>query len=142
MTHIADMIIAHPRPSGHLEAGDLAAAIEACLDCVASCGSCADACLGEESIADLRHCIRTDQDCADICLATARMLQRQGGHHPAVLAPLLEACLQACRNCAEECERHASMHDHCRICAEACRRCEAACSTLLETLRTSGSSSH
>ena len=32
---------------------------------------------------------------------------------------------------AEECEKHAGMHEHCRICAEACRRCEQACDQLL-----------
>jgi hypothetical protein len=40
---------------------------------------------------------------------------------------LLEVCAAACRTCAEECERHAGHHEHCRICAEACRRCERAC---------------
>lgn len=131
MSHIKSMIDAHPKQTGDLPADRLAEAIKACLDCVAVCGSCADACLGEEGIEELRHCIRTDQDCADICLATARMLQRQGGHHAAVLRPLLEACVAACRNCAEECERHAGMHEHCRICAEHCRACEEACAALL-----------
>lgn len=133
------MIEAHPKQPTDFSAADLAAAIDACLECVAICGSCADACLGEDGITELRHCIRTDQDCADICLATARMLQRQGGHHPAVLGPLLQACIAACRNCAEECETHAQMHEHCRICAEACRRCEQACSRLLSAIAQSGS---
>jgi hypothetical protein len=33
--------------------------------------------------------------------------------------------------CARECERHAAMHEHCRLCAEACRACERACGELL-----------
>jgi hypothetical protein len=33
-----------------------------------------------------------------------------------------------------ECESHASMHEHCRICADACRRCEAACAALLSDM--------
>jgi hypothetical protein len=37
--------------------------------------------------------------------------------------------------CAEECERHAEHHDHCRVCAEACRRCEEACSALLDAMK-------
>ena len=44
------------------------------------------------------------------------------------------ACAAACRRCAEECEQHASAHDHCRICAEACHRCAAACDALLLTI--------
>ena len=36
----------------------------------------------------------------------------------------------ACRACAEERDRHAAHHDHCRVCAEVCRRCEQTCSDL------------
>jgi hypothetical protein len=46
----------------------------------------------------------------------------------------VEACLEACRTCGEECERHADHHDHCRVCAEACRRCEQACEDALSAL--------
>jgi hypothetical protein len=31
----------------------------------------------------------------------------------------------------DECERHAEMHEHCRICAETCRRCAQACEALV-----------
>jgi hypothetical protein len=34
---------------------------------------------------------------------------------------MTEAALQACGACGDECRSHASMHDHCRICAKACR---------------------
>jgi hypothetical protein len=34
----------------------------------------------------------------------------------------------------DECELHADMHEHCRICAEACRRCEQACQELLAAI--------
>jgi Domain of Unknown Function (DUF326) len=52
-----------------------------------------------------------------------------------VLRPLLEACTAICRSCGEECERHAPMHAHCRVCAEACRRCEQACGEVLKVMR-------
>jgi Domain of Unknown Function (DUF326) len=41
----------------------------------------------------------------------------------------------ACRSCGDECERHAAMHEHCRVCAEACRRCEQACNELLAAMQ-------
>jgi hypothetical protein len=44
------------------------------------------------------------------------------------------ACVVACRACAEECDFHASHHDHCRVCAEVCRRCEQACGELLASM--------
>ena len=33
--------------------------------------------------------------------------------------------------CADECERHAAYHAHCRVCADVCRRCRKACDDLL-----------
>ena len=66
-------------------------------------------------------CIRLCLDCADICTATAGVISRQTEYHADVTRPLLEACVAICGNCADECERHARMHEHCRVCAEACR---------------------
>ena len=112
----------------------LAECIEACLVCAQTCTACADACLSEESVADLRRCIRTDLDCADICETTGRVLSRQTDPDVAVIRAVLEACARACKSCGDECAQHAEMHEHCRICAEACRRCEEACTKLLAAL--------
>jgi hypothetical protein len=98
------------------------------------CTACADACLGEKMVSDLTTCIRTNLDCADICEATGRVLSRQTGTNADTARAMLEACAQACRTCGDECGQHASMHEHCRVCAESCRRCEQACRDLLETL--------
>jgi hypothetical protein len=96
-----------------------------------ACTTCADACLAEDGVADLRGCIRTDLDCADICATTARVLARRGERDAATVEALLRACETACRSCAAECEQHADHHEHCRVCAEACRRCADACAALL-----------
>jgi hypothetical protein len=85
-------------------------------------------------VADLRKCVRTNLDCADVCDATARVLSRHTGYDANISRALLEACIAACRACGDECEQHASMHEHCRVCAEACRACEAACRELLNTI--------
>jgi hypothetical protein len=37
----------------------------------------------------------------------------------------------ACLACAEECDRHAAHHEHCRVCAAVCRRCKQACDELV-----------
>ncbi|MCG8925012.1 four-helix bundle copper-binding protein [Lentzea sp. CC55] len=118
----------------NLDRGKLAAAIDALIACAEACTSCADACLSEDSVAELTKCIRTDLDCADICGATARVLSRHTGYDANVSRALLEACAVACKACGDECEGHATMHEHCRICAEACRACEAACRDLLATI--------
>jgi hypothetical protein len=110
--------------------------IEECARCDVACTSCADADLAEKDLPDLVRCIRLDLDCADVCHATGRVLTRQTSFEPRLARPLLEACVQACRVCAEECERHADHHVHCRICAEVCRSCEQACEDLLASLGT------
>ncbi|MDR7330627.1 four-helix bundle copper-binding protein [Corynebacterium guangdongense] len=129
-----EMITAHPHPGDNLDATKLAATIDAALACAQTCTACADACLAEDMVAELRDCIRTDLDCADICATTAALLSRRTGSNRTVLKAQLEACRTACATCAEECENHAAMHEHCRICAEACRRCEQACADLLAAL--------
>ncbi|WP_308102840.1 four-helix bundle copper-binding protein [Lentzea sp. CC55] len=133
MTTTMPMLESYPAEI-NLDRGKLAAAIDALIACAEACTSCADACLSEDSVAELTKCIRTDLDCADICGATARVLSRHTGYDANVSRALLEACAVACKACGDECEGHATMHEHCRICAEACRACEAACRDLLATI--------
>ena len=59
---------------------------------------------------------------------------RHTGYEANITRALLEVCRLACASCGTECEAHADMHEHCRICAEACRRCEQACADLLGSL--------
>ena len=127
MTLAQDMLAAYPRDLGRIDRGALTACIEACVECAQACTACADACLGEGSVTELTTCIRTNLDCADQCETTGRVLSRHTGYDANLTRAVLEACAAACTACRDECERHASMHEHCRICAEACRRCETAC---------------
>jgi hypothetical protein len=108
--------------------------VEACFDCAQSCTACADACLGEDDSKSLTRCIRLNLDCADVCDATGRILSRQTAFEPEMARAALRACAEACRLCGDECERHASHHEHCRVCAEACRRCERACNDVLSAI--------
>jgi hypothetical protein len=130
---IREMLEAHPQPTG----GDrdlVVRCIEACIDCSATCTSCADADLGESDLPDMVRCIRSCLDCADICEVTGRIVTRQTESEVAVVRATLEACVISCAACREECERHAEHHEHCRICAEVCARCEQACSDLLASI--------
>jgi hypothetical protein len=130
MSHTREMLES-TEAGAALAVAEFAAAIDACLGCVQACTSCANACLGEDDIAAMRHCIALDQNCADICAATARVLSRPVDADPGLLRALLEACVRACSNCAEECARHAEHHHHCAICEEACRDCLQACTAVL-----------
>lgn len=132
---VLEMIASHPEVRGNTN-DKLIRAIEELLNCGQVCTSCADACLAEEQVAMLVQCIRLDMDCADLCFTTARVATRRAGGNVEVIAPLLTACIEACRRCGDECGRHARAMEmeHCRICAEACRRCEQACQEALGTL--------
>ena len=124
---------AHPQPSG-VDLDVLVRCITECLDCTTSCTSCADSCLAEPDVQELVRCIRLCLDCADICGTTARVVTRQTAAEHTALRPVVEACAASCRLCAEECERHASHHEHCRLCEATCRSCVDACDALLAAL--------
>lgn len=130
---VGEVIKTHPHPTG-IDREVLLRCIDDCFDCAATCTSCADADLGEDDVAELVRCIRLCLDCADVCDATGRIVTRQTEPDSGVIRATVEACATACRACAEECERHADHHEHCRICAATCRRCEQSCNDLLAAL--------
>jgi Domain of Unknown Function (DUF326) len=133
MSTATEMIRAYPAAI-NLDRDLLARCIDACVACAAACTACADACLSEEMFDQLRKCIRTNLDCADLCEATGRVLSRHTGYDANLTRPVLQACAQACRSCGDECQSHAEMHEHCRICADACRSCEQACNEVLSAI--------
>jgi Domain of Unknown Function (DUF326) len=133
MSYAKQLLDTYPR-TFNVDAGVLAATIDALGDCAQACTACADDCLSEQDVQELVKCIRLNLDCADVCVATARVASRQTEYDANVTRPLLEACASACKSCGDECERHARRHEHCRICAEACRRCERACRDLLAAM--------
>ena len=112
----------------------LARCIDTCLECAQACTTCADADLGEQTVADLVKCARLNLDCADVCETTARVLSRQTGADLDLTRAVVEACAQACKVSGNECERHARMHQHCRVCEEVCRRCQQRCEDVLAAI--------
>jgi hypothetical protein len=137
MQTIEQMISSNPNRSKATTG--LADCIAACIECAQSCVACADACLGEKQVEDMRRCIRLNQDCADICAATARVLSRLSEPDAGVVRAQLEVCALSCATCGTECHRHGDHFEHCKVCANICRRCEEACRKLLRTV---GGASH
>ena len=132
--HVREMISTHADVQGNT-ADRLLTFIEQAYDCAQACTSCADACLAEDMVADLRQCIRLNLDCADICATTGRVVSRQTAYDADVTGAMLRACIEACRSCADECEIHAAHGmEHCRVCAAECRSCEQACQELLAAI--------
>jgi len=131
---VQEIIATHPQVKGHTNDA-LIQCIAECFDCAQSCTSCADACLGEDAVQQLTQCIRLCLDCADVCTVTGHIATRRTGSNEALIHQMVRACETACRRCAEECERHAGHHAHCRICGEACRACERACHQAATSIR-------
>ena len=131
MSVAGQMLETYPKDLGAIDKDKLRACIEACYECAQACTACADACLSEDMLAELAKCISTDLDCADACEATGRVLSRHTGYDANLTRTLLKACAVACKACGDECDSHAGMHEHCRVCAQACRRCEQACRDLI-----------
>lgn len=117
-----------------VDSQQLAEAIEAFQTCAVACTACASACLAEEEVASLRDCIATDDVCAEVCTATARVLARLTKGSWEVLDAQLAALETATRACAQECAQHADHHEHCRRCQEACERAGEHAARLREAL--------
>jgi hypothetical protein len=115
-----------------LDVSEVAAAIDACLNCAQTCITCADANLVEDDVEELRTCTALCLKCANVCEATAQVLSRPARWDHVVAHHLLQACVRTCTTSAEECARHADHHRHCAICEKACRACLDACTQLLD----------
>src|SRR5436190_5585448 len=102
---VQQMVSTHPDVKGHTNDA-LIRCIEACYACAQTCTSCADACLAEAGVGDLVHCIRLNQDCADVCTAAGAIVSRRTGSNEQVIRSILDACAEACRVCGDECQRH------------------------------------
>lgn len=96
--------------------------IDACNKCAVACLHCASSCLQEDDVKMLARCILLDQQCADICQMTARMMARDSDFAESVL----QICAEICEACGEECRQHEHM-EHCQQCAKACYECAEIC---------------
>lgn len=108
--------------------------IEMCLQCAASCTACADECLDEPDIAQLRRCIRLNVDCADVCAMLARLLSRRGDPDLTTLRSCLEAATTICSATALESQKHASDYEYCKLNAELCLACARECDAAMSML--------
>lgn len=130
MSTATRMLNSYPRILS-VDAGVLAPVIDTVNDCTA----CVHADWGDHNVLELVKYIRPCLDCGDVCAATARVTNRQTEVDCGVIEPMLETRAATCKSCCGECEPHAEIREHCRICAESCRRCEQSCTNHLNAVR-------
>jgi hypothetical protein len=112
---IKEMIQDHPAVGADYTE-ELGEAVKHAMYCAAIASSCVDACNAENG--DMSECIRKCSDASDICQAVSTVAARRTHGNTAVIKSLLEACILACKVCAEECDKHDN--PHCQRCARMC----------------------
>lgn len=134
MNAVEQRLQAHPENAAtdiHL----LGTAIEHLYDASQSCTVCSDACLAEDDHDRLLGVVRLGQDCADVCLATGRMLSRQHKPNWELLRGALELAARTLDAAGSEANRHAPAYESCRRMMEDCNAAQGACNELLIRLR-------
>ena len=102
--------------------------LQSLIKCIVACEHCATACLQELDARMMAACVLLDRDCADACTYAARLIGRDSPR----AAEALRSCVELCRACAAECDRH--IYTHCRICAEKCKECHERCTSYLREM--------
>ena len=99
-------------------------------ECIQECSGCHQVCLQT-----IQHClamggkhaeqahIRLLADCAQICAVSADFMVRGSTLHGRTCG----VCAEACRRCAEDCDRVGGGEQQMKLCADTCRRCAASC---------------
>lgn len=113
----------------------LVAAADALADCEKAVVACATGMLTADDADRLREAALADLDCHDVVTATLRLLIRDGGQDPRLLAAQLDACVIACERSNALCSPHAGRHGHCRLCAQTTHHAADACRHVREALR-------
>jgi hypothetical protein len=99
MSYARQMLDTYPRALD-VDAGMLAAAIDAMTDCAQACIADTDADLGEQNVTEMIRCIRLCLNCADVCTTTAGVTSRPAGYDADVTEPLLEPAWRSARAAA------------------------------------------
>lgn len=101
----------------------LQSCMDACISCALECEHCVTESLRGNQTETRSKCIALCRESAVICRSAAVLMSISGPH--ATL--LCEACINICRECADECDKYELMHsrhcaDECRTCADECER--------------------
>lgn len=98
--------------------------IDSCVKCAQLCQECLTLCLCEADVKARANCIKTLQDCAEICSTTACFMSRGSGS----IMEMCDACAIICDKCATECGIFEDQH--CQSCSAACRQCADECRSM------------
>lgn len=97
----------------------------AAADCVQKGQVCLNHCLEllGQGDKDMASCARSVNQMLALCGA----LQQLANQHSKLLPKLATLAVDACKECADECKKHAEKHDSCKACGESCAACAKEC---------------
>lgn len=95
--------------------------IDLCVKCAQICQECLTMCLQEEDVKSRINCIKTLQDCSEICSTAACFMSRESSN----AIEICNACADICNTCATECGMFEDQH--CKSCADVCKQCASEC---------------
>src|SRR5438105_15488654 len=98
MTYARQMLDSY-RHDVNVDAGMLAATVDALNDCAQACAADVDADLSEQNLAEMVRCIRLCLQCTDLCIATVSVLSRPTEEDPNGTRPLPGARLGVWKRC-------------------------------------------
>jgi Cys-rich four helix bundle protein (predicted Tat secretion target) len=112
----------HGHHHGAMASGALTAAIS---DCIQKGEVCLNHCIdllgqGEKEMA---ACARTVNEMLAVCGA----LQQLANQNSKQLARMAAIAMDVCKQCEDECKKHATKHEACKACGDSCAACYAEC---------------
>ena len=102
--------------------------MQGCMEACSAASMAATMCADADSSENMGRCASMCMNTADVATAMMRIIMRPGGYDTNVMRSMMSACMAMGEACAAECETHAEVSEHCRICASACRAMVDACS--------------
>lgn len=112
----------HGHHHGAAASGALTLAIS---DCIQKGEVCLNHCIdllgqGEKEMA---ACAKTVNEALAVCGA----LQQLANQNSKQLARMAAIAMDVCKQCEDECRKHAAKHESCKACGESCAACYAEC---------------
>jgi len=132
MSMMADMMKTMPMAgAAGMDMAMMQGCIEACSAASMAATMCADADGGE----GMGRCASMCMNTAEVADTMMRMMLRPAGYDMGVMTSMMSTCMAMGEACAAECDMHAAMSEHCRVCAAACRAMVEACSTAMSGMQ-------
>jgi Cys-rich four helix bundle protein (predicted Tat secretion target) len=100
----------------------------AAANCVVKGEACLQHCMDMLTSGDtsMSNCSKTVREMINFCQA----LSKAAAQNSKRLPQLAKIAMDACRECEEECRKHAQSHDVCKQCADSCAECMKLCKSV------------